>query len=169
MNFRKATENDIDRIIEIFDGARKRIAELGINQWQDGYPHEEIIREDIALGRSYVGETDGKVVATVMVMTDIEPTYDVIYNGKWAVDGEYLTIHRIALDGNLCGTGAAKKLMAFAEQQALLHGMKSIRVDTHEGNIPMRKNLEKNGYVYCGIIHLKNGDERVAYQKEVQI
>ena len=169
MNFRKATENDIDRIIEIFDGARKRIAELGINQWQDGYPHEEIIREDIALGRSYVGETDGKVVATVMVMTDIEPTYDVIYNGKWAVDGEYLTIHRIALDGTLCGTGAAKKLMAFAEQQALLHGMKSIRVDTHEGNIPMRKNLEKNGYVYCGIIHLKNGDERVAYQKEVQI
>lgn len=169
MDFRKATTNDIDRIMQIFDGARKRIASLGINQWQDGYPHEEILREDISLSRSYVGEIDGEIAATIMIMTDNEPTYNVIYDGEWAVDGDYLTIHRIALDGALCGTGAAKKLMAFAEQQAIERGMKSIRVDTHEGNIPMRKNLEKNGYVYCGIIHLKNGDERVAYQKAVKV
>lgn len=169
MDFRKATNDDINRIMQIFDGARKRIAALGINQWQDGYPHEEIVEEDVALSRSYVGEIDGEVVATVMLMTDNEPTYDVIYNGKWAVDGEYLTIHRIALDGDLCGTGAAKKVMDFAESEAKKRGMKSIRVDTHEGNIPMRKNLEKNGYVCCGIIHLKNGDERVAYQKAVKI
>lgn len=169
MNFRKTELKDIKKVMEIFSEARKRIAELGINQWQDGYPQEEIIREDIEKMRSYVGEIDGEVVATVMLMTDNEPTYDVIYNGKWAVDGEYLTIHRIALDGNLCGTGAAKKVMDFAEEKAKIHGMKSIRVDTHEGNIPMRKNLEKNGYRYCGIIHLKNGDERVAYQKEVQL
>ena len=169
MEFRKATTKDIDKIMQIFSAARKRIAELGINQWQDGYPHEEVVREDIALSRSYVGEVDGKVAATIMIMTENEPTYDVIYNGKWAVDGEYLTIHRIALDGALCGTGAARKLMAFAEQEAINRKMKSIRVDTHEGNVPMRRNLEKNGYVYCGIIHLKNGDERVAYQKVVNV
>ncbi len=169
MNFRKTETKDIKRVMEIFSAARKRIATLGINQWQDGYPHEEIVLEDVSLSRSYVGEIDGEIVATVMLMTDNEPTYDVIYDGKWAVDGEYLTIHRIALDGALCGTGAAKKVMDFAESEAKKRGMRSIRVDTHEGNIPMRKNLEKNGYRYCGIIHLKNGDERVAYQKEVQI
>lgn len=169
MNFRKTELKDLKRVMEIFAEARKRIAELGINQWQDGYPHEEIIREDILKSRSYVGEIDSRIVATVMLMTENEPTYDVIYGGKWAVDGEYLTIHRIALDGSLCGTGAAKKVMDFAEEKAKKHGMKSIRVDTHEGNIPMRKNLEKNGYRYCGIIHLENGAERVAYQKEVQL
>lgn len=168
MEFRKSTLNDIDRIMQIFSAARKRIASLGINQWQDGYPHEEIVLEDIERERSYVGVVDGEVVATVMLMTDNEPTYDVIYDGKWAVDGEYLTIHRIALDGSLCGTGAAAKLMAFADEKAKEYSMKSIRVDTHKGNIPMRRNLEKNGYVYCGIIHLKNGDERVAYQKAVK-
>ena len=169
MDFRKATTNDIDRIMEIFAAARKRIASLGINQWQDGYPQREVILEDIALSRSYVGEVDGVIVATVMLMTDNESTYDVIYDGKWKLGGDYLTIHRIALDGALCGTGAAKKLMDFAEGEAIKRGMRSIRVDTHEGNVPMRKNLEKNGYGYCGIIHLKNGAERVAYQKEVQI
>ena len=94
MNFRKTEAKDIKRVMEIFSAARKRIAELGINQWQDGYPHEEIVLQDISLSRSYVGELDGEIVATVMLMTDNEPTYDVIYDGKWAIDGEYLTIHR---------------------------------------------------------------------------
>lgn len=167
MQFRKAEIKDVERIMEIFSAARKRMALLGIDQWQDGYPQREIILEDVALSRSYVGEVDGRVVATVMLMTDNEPTYDVIYDGKWLCDGEYLTIHRIALDGELCGTGAAKRVMDFAQAQAKERGVKSIRVDTHEGNLPMRKNLEKNGYRYCGIIHLKSSAERVAYQKEV--
>jgi hypothetical protein len=29
----------------------------------------------------------------------------------------------------------------------------------------MRRMLEKHGFVYCGIIYLQNGDERVAYEK----
>jgi hypothetical protein len=31
----------------------------------------------------------------------------------------------------------------------------------------MRRMLEKNGFVYCGIIYLESGDERVAYEKIV--
>ena len=27
------------------------------------------------------------------------------------------------------------------------------------------KMLEKNGFIYCGIIHLATGEERVAYEK----
>ena len=42
-----------------------------------------------------------------------------------------------------------------------------VRVDTHEGNIPMRKMLEKNGFEYCGTIHLLDGQPRVAYEKLV--
>ena len=29
----------------------------------------------------------------------------------------------------------------------------------------MQRVILKNGFTYCGIIHLKNGDERLAYQK----
>ena len=31
----------------------------------------------------------------------------------------------------------------------------------------MRRMLEKNGFVYCGIIYLESGDERVAYERIV--
>jgi hypothetical protein len=44
-----------------------------------------------------------------------------------------------------------------------------IRIDTHKDNIIMRKGLEKRGYQYCGIIHLLNGDERLAFQKNVSL
>ena len=44
-------------------------------------------------------------------------------------------------------------------------GKKSLRIDTHEGNVVMRKMLEKHSFVHCGTIYLENGDARVAYEK----
>ena len=41
----------------------------------------------------------------------------------------------------------------------------SLKIDTHKDNIPMQKVLLRNGFKFCGIIHLENGDERLAYQK----
>jgi hypothetical protein len=39
----------------------------------------------------------------------------------------------------------------------------NIRIDTHKDNTIMRHRLRNFGFTYCGIIHLKNGDERQAY------
>ena len=41
----------------------------------------------------------------------------------------------------------------------------NLRIDTHRDNIPMQKCLIRNGFEYCGVIYLANGDERLAYQK----
>jgi RimJ/RimL family protein N-acetyltransferase len=43
----------------------------------------------------------------------------------------------------------------------------NIRIDTHDDNKTMQHILLKNGFTYCGIIYLKNGDERLAYQKVI--
>ena len=40
-----------------------------------------------------------------------------------------------------------------------------IRIDTHEDNVVMQNLLKKLGFKFCGIIHLKNGDKRLAYEK----
>ena len=44
-------------------------------------------------------------------------------------------------------------------------GVTSIKIDTHEDNEPMRRSLIKNGFDYCGIIYLTDGNKRVAYEK----
>ena len=58
---------------------------------------------------------------------------------------------------------------AFAVTKAA--GLPSVRIDTHPGNAPMARALEKAGFVRCGTIILKggaeDGDLRVAYEKLV--
>ncbi len=44
-------------------------------------------------------------------------------------------------------------------------GIHSIKIDTHQENLPMRRFLEKNAFQYCGIIYLENGDERMAFER----
>ena len=53
MYIRKATAGDLDALMPIFDEARKTIATLGIDQWQDGYPRHADMSADIERDRSY--------------------------------------------------------------------------------------------------------------------
>ena len=56
-------------------------------------------------------------------------------------------------------------MMAYLAELAREQGKLSLRIDTHEGNLAMRKMLAKNGFVYCGVIYLAGGDKRVAYER----
>ncbi len=164
---RKSIKDDIAPLMALFTEARSTIAKLGINQWQDGYPNEEVIREDLEHSRSFAVEFDGEVVGTFALMYHGEPTYDVIRDGNWlsGEDKAYLAIHRVAVAVKSRGTGISSAIMSFAAGEALNAGKGSLRIDTHEGNVVMRRMLEKNGFTYCGIIYLENGDPRVAYER----
>ena len=56
-----------------------------------------------------------------------------------------------------------------AEELALGWGRGSVRIDTHPGNLPMQRMLEKQGYKKCGIIRICGGSEdgavRIALEK----
>ena len=169
MIFEKTTMEEIDAIIRIVSDARSRIGSLGIDQWQCGYPSRDVIAEDIFAGRSYVArDDDGSICAVFTVIFDGEPTYDKIFDGAWASEGRnYLAVHRIAVSGEKLRCGAASRSMTFVETMAKEMGRSGVRIDTHEGNVPMRAMLERNGYVHCGSIYLETGEHRVAYEKLV--
>ena len=167
MIIRLAEKKDIDRIMQIIADARESIGRLGIDQWQYGYPTRDIVKEDIMLERSFVVVEDGEICATFALMLHGEPTYKKIYCGAWIGDGEYLALHRIAINSANRGKGIAEGIINFLCEYSNENGYSSVRVDTHEGNIPMRKMLEKNGFEYCGTIHLLDGQTRVAYEKLV--
>ena len=170
MTVRRARPEDLDRIAEIYEEAKKAIAVLGIDQWQDGYPNRSVAEEDCAAGLSVV-VCEGDLPSGVCVLIpDGEKTYDVIENGAWLTGNgsrKYMTVHRIAVLAAFRGKGAAARLLHYAEEEARGKGLSSIRIDTHEGNVVMRRMLEKNGFVYCGVIHLENGDPRVAYENRI--
>ena len=58
-----AYPNEIKRIMEIIQDAKESLAQRQVDQWQDGYPDEEIIFEDILESRGYVAVEDQEVVA----------------------------------------------------------------------------------------------------------
>ena len=47
------------------------------------------------------------------------------------------------------------------------YGVIHRRVDTHQDNKVMQHILTKYGFQRCGIIYVKNGTERIAYQKKL--
>lgn len=168
MFIRKSKVSDIEALMPIFEEARGTIAKLGINQWQDGYPNSTVINADIEKGYSYLIQNENDVICgTFALIDDGEPTYDKIYDGSWLTGDNraYIAIHRVAIAVSSRGKGISTAILAYAEDFAKRMGRKSLRIDTHEGNIVMRRMLEKHGMHYCGIIFLQNGDPRVAYEK----
>jgi len=167
MNIRKAKPGDMQSLLALFDEARKTIALLGINQWQNGYPNIEVVEEDIAKGRSYIMESDGVTAGSFAIIDDGEVTYDRIYDGAWLTgdSDDYIALHRVAVAVSMRGTGVSSKIVGFAKDYAQNLGRKSIRIDTHEGNAVMRRMLEKHGFEYCGTIWVADGTPRMAYHK----
>ena len=152
--------DDIPEMQKIFSSAREKMrADGNIQQWTGGYPSDELLKHDIYCQHSFVVEKDQKLVATFVMVIGKDPTYSIIYDGSWIDDSNvYATIHRIAALPEC--KGIAKLCFDFAWEKT-----RNLRIDTHSDNLRMRHIVESYGFTYCGIIHLKNGDERLAYQK----
>lgn len=158
-NILLAKEADLPRIMEIYDIAKAYMRANGNpNQWNGAYPDPETLRTDIEKQRLYVYKKGGHIHGVFMLLLEEEPTYAYIEDGSWREERPYGTIHRLAGDGEVRGLFA--KCVAFCEKKEPY-----LRADTHFDNHTMQHLLEKNGFERRGIIYLKNGDPRIAYQK----
>ena len=101
-------------------------------------------------------EDGSRLCGVFALISGEDPTYGYI-DGKWLSDAPYGAIHRIAGDGTEKGT--FKKCLEFARKNYT-----HLRVDTYKDNYPMQRVIAENGFTYCGIIYLENGDPRLAYE-----
>lgn len=168
MKLISATTHELSAIMEIIGHAQAYLASLGIDQWQNGYPNEEVIKKDIANGETYVVLDNTTVMATAMFSTRGEPTYKKIL-GQWLTDAnaEYGVIHRMAVHDCYRSKGVAKFIFMTFESYLKERGINSMRIDTHQDNIGMQQLLNRMGYIYCGIIYLADGNRRLAYEKKL--
>ena len=165
MLFRLAQIEDIDSVMRIINEAQTALRNLNIDQWQNGYPAESDIRKDIDVHNGYVLEDEtGEILAYTAVIIDFEPTYDQIFDGAWLTTDRFVVVHRMAIKQSEKRKGKAEdlfsKIIQFTKNQRIV----SLKVDTHEGNIPMRNLLKKLGFSYCGIILLNSGAKRLAFE-----
>ena len=160
MKIRKSLPDDIDLILSMYDHSRSVMrADGNTVQWV-GYPMREDVEEDIRRDVSYIIENTQlkKEIGTFALVPGVEPTYGYIDHGRW-IDEQtpYSTLHRLAALPDTCG------ITNIAFSYAKAHA-DHLRVDTHHSNRPMRHILEKEGFVYCGVIYMPDGSPRDAYE-----
>lgn len=172
MIIRKATESDLDTARALYDEAREYFRQNGIDQWQHGYPEDDIILSDIRRGECYLCEADGGAVAVFVLTTLPDPSYTVINDGSWLSDEPYVALHRVAVSGEHKGRGIGSAVLKYIENSLLPCSVSYIRGDTHEDNVPMQRLLLKNGFARAGSITLAEssdkGAKRIAFDKSVK-
>lgn len=154
-NIRRAEPADLDRILEIYEIARKFMVENGNpTQWKDGYPAREMLEADIRLERLFVVEEED-ICGVFMFTVGDDPTYAHIA-GSWRSSEPYGVIHRIAGVGG----GIFAAALEYCTEQ-IYH----LRIDTHADNKPMQHAVEKAGFSRRGIIYVADGTPRIAYDR----
>ena len=164
---RKALPEDIDSIMVIVRDAQKALAELGIDQWQDGYPTRDIILSDIALQQGYIYEdaTEGIFGYSAIVLSG-EEAYNQIDEREWNTSKDYVVVHRLCIRNALRRKGIATELMQYAITKAKEANLSGFRIDTHKGNIRMLSLLERLGFKHTGRILYESG-EREAFDLNI--
>ena len=166
---RPATAEDIPQLLAITAEASAYMRDCGVPQWQDDFPNADVFAADIAAGGCWLFTHDGERAGCMSLYTTPDWDYPAI-RGAWLTEGDhYATIHRVAVGAAYRGRGLADEMMALGEDLAMGRGFGSVRVDTHEKNLSMRRLLERRGYVCCGTVTLTDTIEkdplRVCYEK----
>jgi RimJ/RimL family protein N-acetyltransferase len=155
---RKTAMEDLDEVIRIYDYGRRIMRQTGnLEQWANNHPARDLVEADIKAGASHVLVKGYEIQAVFYFSIEEEPTYSKI-KGDWLNYQPYGVIHRIARREDARGAGAFCLEWCFNQYP-------NLKIDTHRDNKPMLRLLEKQGFKYCGIIWLKSGDERMAFQK----
>ena len=161
VQIRHAVSADIPDILAIYADARSFMKESGNpTQWAGVYPAESDVLTDLQENRLYICYDEAGLLGVFCFFVGEDETYKNIYEGNWLSSEPYGVLHRVALSKGARGKGISKMIFDFAHESC-----GNVRIDTHRDNTPMRRALEKNEFVYCGIINLTNGEERLAYQK----
>ena len=95
MEFRKAVPSDLPAVMPVYRAAIRHMDEAGIHQWDEIYPSEADIKEDIERGEMRLGLIGGAIASAFTLNSRQDEQYA---NGKWKYDGgRCAVVHRLCV------------------------------------------------------------------------
>ncbi len=85
--FRKARPEDLAQVFALFTDAIHTMDKDGIPQWDEVYPDERTLKEDIEHGQMYLAELEERPAAVFVLNLEYDPQYA---NGVWAEPDSFL-------------------------------------------------------------------------------
>jgi ribosomal protein S18 acetylase RimI-like enzyme len=157
MIIRVGENRNIVAIMDIFKKAIEDMDTKGIHQWDDIYPSEDVLLNDISENNIIVSVNEMNTIQGVIVLNEHQ---DIAYEGiEWKYNlGRQLIIHRLCIHPNFQGKGIARMLIKYAECFGFEHKYESIRLDAFIPNIRACRMYEQSGYHKRGIVTFRKGD-----------
>jgi len=151
--FRIAGAEDFAAIAEVFARAVHHTCAQGINQWDDLYPDEKLLKADIADKQMYVLCQSGDIVSAVVINEEYEEGYSI---GRWNGSDKFAVVHRLCVDSKHQNCGFGKRTMLHVEKFVKGKGYKSIRLDAFMQNPYASRLYRKLGYDIVGEVTIRN-------------
>jgi len=157
MTIRIGNIEDIIEIMNVIKNAVKDMEVGGIHQWDDVYPSDDVILNDINENNIYVSINEAGMIQGIIVLNEHQDTaYEAI---EWRYNsGRQLIIHRLCIHPNYQGKGIARMLIKFSENFGSEQKYESIRLDAFIQNIRACRLYEQSGYDKRGIVTFRKGD-----------
>lgn len=156
MEILKAKIEHLTTIMNIVKNSIIHMESKGIYQWDNIYPNEEVIDNDIDEENLYV-YFDENIIKGIIVLNEHEDKAYESVNWKYNL-GSHFVIHRLCVEPNYQGKGIARMLVQFAENYGKKNGYESIRLDAFVQNEGACKLYEKSGYDKVGIVTFRKGE-----------
>lgn len=155
MLIRKAEFADLNTIVDIFKDAIKKMDENNIYQWDEIYPNEEILQQDILENQMYVGIKDNIIVSAAVVNDEFDEEYK---DGNWQYDNsKFAIVHRLCVNPIYQNQRIGKDTMIMIESLLLKKGVQSIRLDAFSQNPNALSMYETLGYKKVGEAKWRKG------------
>lgn len=117
--------------------------------WEkDVYPASEFLQDSINFGELFIGESDQKIAAAMVVNHEYNEGYQKVKWPTLAKPREITVIHALGVHPDFAGQGLAKVMVGKVLSLAKEKGQKVVRLDVLGGNIPAKKLYTKMGFKY---------------------
>lgn len=141
MIIRKATLEDTDALIPLYNGSLRNMAQLQPQQYREVPQDVAFVQQGILSpdGDILVAEKDGKIIGLVSVFVQETKPYAFRVQHKWC------DLDTLYVDENHRGKGVGTALFQAAWQWAMQRGLSSLQLMTLGENINARRFYEQMG------------------------
>lgn len=152
----KATENQYEDVRSFYHSLIDAMAGSTVYVgWQkDIYPAPDFLAESIIKNELYIVLEGNEIVGAMVFNHDYNEGYNQFQWQTEADDSEVMVIHALGVHPYHAGKGYAKALVQKAIDVAKGRGMKAIRLDVLDGNVPAMNLYTGFGFQYMATLQM---------------
>lgn len=155
----RAKAEDAEAIFALYHS----LVDMPYGTWNEEYPSRELVEEDLREAEVFVMRCGGRIVSAIVN----ENTHEFDDMAEWYPDAaRWAQFGRLGVAKDMQGRSIARRMLAYAMEQAKAEGCDAVRFLVGAGNIPAQRSYAKLGFEVCGQAEAW-GEHWLCYEKRL--